>query len=302
MPEISVIIATYRSPDTLHFTLASVLRQTFTDFEVWVVGDGCTAHTADVVASFGDPRLHWVNLPQNTGSQSEPNNEGLRRATGRCIAYVGHDDLWFPHHLKTLLYALDENHADMVHPITPLMDGSGASHMTAGALRSGETYEDTFIAPSSWLMTRALAERTGPWKPPGSLGWAIDADILRRAARTGAKIVAVPRITLLKFPSQMFKPYIVDAERPQIAYFEDMCADPTALELRIATQLLICAHRSSLPQGARAIDQLYRLRAGLRRASRNISEAIPLFGWFAIMRHRRHRKLVRRRRGLDSRR
>lgn len=301
MPEISVIIATYRSPDTLHFTLASVLRQTFTDFEVWVVGDGCTDHTADVVAAFGDPRLHWVNLPQNTGSQSEPNNEGLRRATGRCIAYIGHDDLWFPHHLETLLHALDETQADMVHSLTPMMGAERAERMW-GAMSDGETYQDARIPPSSWLMQHTSAQRAGPWMPPASIGWHIDLDVLRRVARSGARIIAVPRVTLLKFPSQIFAPYRTGAPRPQIAYDELMRADPAALELRIATELAVVGHRTHLALGARAMAVIYRLRAGLRRASQDFSEAVPLFEWFAVMLQRRHRRMIRSRRGLDSRR
>jgi glycosyltransferase involved in cell wall biosynthesis len=78
---------------TLKFPLQSLLGQEFRDFEARVVGDGCTDESEEVVASFGDRHLHWTNLCQNSGSQAAPNNEGLRRARGRYIAYLGHDDL-----------------------------------------------------------------------------------------------------------------------------------------------------------------------------------------------------------------
>ena len=82
-PAVTVIIPTYNSSGTLRLTLETVLLQDFDDFEVWVVGDGCTDDSETVVSSFGDKRFHWVNLPVNSGTPSVPRNEALRRARGR---------------------------------------------------------------------------------------------------------------------------------------------------------------------------------------------------------------------------
>ena len=89
-PLVSVITATYNWSSVLRYAIQSVLRQTCQDFEMIVVGDGCTDDSAEVVASFDDPRLRWHNLPHNTGHQSAPNNAGLELARGRYVAYLGH--------------------------------------------------------------------------------------------------------------------------------------------------------------------------------------------------------------------
>ena len=102
-PLISVIMATYNSARTLKKAIASVLAQDFNDYEVWVMGDACRDDSPQVVQAFADRRLKWINLETNSGSQAVPNNEGLRRARGEYIAYLGHDDLWFPWHLSGLL-------------------------------------------------------------------------------------------------------------------------------------------------------------------------------------------------------
>ncbi|MBS2004019.1 MAG: glycosyltransferase family 2 protein, partial [Cyanobacteria bacterium SZAS LIN-5] len=94
----------------LPYSVGSVLRQEFTDFEVLVVGDGCTDDSADVVNSIGDARVRWINLPVNAGHQSAANNEGLRQARGELVAYLGHDDLWFPHHLAALTNRISEGY------------------------------------------------------------------------------------------------------------------------------------------------------------------------------------------------
>src|SRR5512144_1383847 len=92
-PTVSVLIATYNKRRALQHAIDSVLWQSFGDFELWVIGDGCTDDSAELVASYADPRVHWYNLPVNSGYQSAPHNEGLRRARGRSIAHLNHDHL-----------------------------------------------------------------------------------------------------------------------------------------------------------------------------------------------------------------
>src|SRR5258707_8831106 len=69
-PLVSVIIATYNWSTVLRMAIHSVLWQTGQNFELLVIGDGCTDDSEDVVRSFGDARIHWHNLPVNSGNQS----------------------------------------------------------------------------------------------------------------------------------------------------------------------------------------------------------------------------------------
>src|SRR5438046_2082830 len=95
-PAVTIIIPTFNWSSVLPFSIGSALRQSFDDFELLVVGDGCTDDSEDVVAATSDPRVRWINLPANVGQQAGPNTEGLRQARGRLVAYLGHDDLCFP--------------------------------------------------------------------------------------------------------------------------------------------------------------------------------------------------------------
>ena len=95
-PLVSIVVATYNRAHVVAHAIASVRRSTVTDWELIVVGDRCTDDTEAVVAGFADPRITWVNLPENAGEQSGPNNEGIRRARGRYLALLNHDDLFFP--------------------------------------------------------------------------------------------------------------------------------------------------------------------------------------------------------------
>src|SRR5260221_6050921 len=100
VPKVSIITATYNWSSVLKYAIQSVLWQTFQDFEYIIVGDACTDDSAEVIDSFDDPRLRWHNLDENSGSQSIPNNRGLQLAQGTYIAYLGHDDIWYPTHLE----------------------------------------------------------------------------------------------------------------------------------------------------------------------------------------------------------
>ena len=62
MPHVTVVMATHNWSTVLPYSIGSVLRQTFSDFELLVVGDGCTDDSESVVAAVGDPRVRWINF------------------------------------------------------------------------------------------------------------------------------------------------------------------------------------------------------------------------------------------------
>ena len=195
-PRVTVIIATYNWSSVLRFAVASVLRQTFTDFELLVVGDGCTDDSADIVAGAADPRVQWINLPANTGHQSGPNNEGLRRARGEIVAYLGHDDLWLPHHLASLVAALDRTGSDLAYALAINVESDGSAWPTVPRPRDGR-----FSSPLSMAHRRRVTEEMGGWRDYRELSDTPDVELWRRAQARGYAFTFVPRLTGIKFPA-----------------------------------------------------------------------------------------------------
>lgn len=195
-PLVSVVLPTYNRASALRYAIASVLDQSFEDFELWVVGDACTDESEDVVTSLGDPRVRWVNLTRNTGHQAGPNQEGLRRARGRYVAYMGHDDLWLPNHLELLAEAL-EGGAAFAHCTTLLV--------LPGRKPRPNPWPDwvyrpgAAMTPVSVMHRRGVVEEAGGWQPPGRhTSHEPEGDLWARVARRHGPPLWVRRITSVK--------------------------------------------------------------------------------------------------------
>src|SRR5262245_284246 len=157
-PLISVIKATYNGSSVLRYAIQSVLWQTLQDFEMLIIGDGCTDDSAEVVASFQDPRLRWHNLPDNSGHQSVPNNTGLVMARGRYVAYLGHDDLRYPTHLARLVDGLEKANADIANSLCLVIGPPGSS------VRRLTGRDPSWNPPSCVMHKRSLVGEIGYWK------------------------------------------------------------------------------------------------------------------------------------------
>lgn len=201
-PTVSIITATYNRSAVLRYAIQSVLWQTFQDFEMLVVGDACTDDSADVVASFGDPRLRWRNLAENSGNQSGPNNAGLDLARGKYIAYLGHDDVWRPTHLDLLVRAMQASAADFAYTITVCIGPPGSGiRVVNGISASGQYERGLVVPPSSMMHTRELARAIGGWRDYSTLKIAPDFDFITRAFDHGARFTPVNALTVFKFNS-----------------------------------------------------------------------------------------------------
>jgi len=101
----------YNAEKYIHEAIASVLAQTFSDFELVVINDGSTDETENIVSSFRDRRIVLVNK-EHAGIASALNT-GLRLAKAQYIARFDADDVCFPQRLEKQFNFL-EDHPDYV--------------------------------------------------------------------------------------------------------------------------------------------------------------------------------------------
>ena len=103
MPGISVIVPVYQAEKFLPACAKSVTNQTFSDWELLLVDDGCTdgsPRLCDALAE-ADSRIRALHQPRNAGV-SEARNRGLREARGEYIAFLDADDAFEPQALEIL--------------------------------------------------------------------------------------------------------------------------------------------------------------------------------------------------------
>ena len=136
-PLISVLMPTYNRAELLRErSVASVLRQTYSHFEIVIVGDACTDHTEALLRDAGDPRIRFYNLPvRGTYPEdpyrrwlvagSAPANEALRIARGRWIAWLDDDDEFSADHLEVLLAACLERRWEFAYGVMEMEVESG---------------------------------------------------------------------------------------------------------------------------------------------------------------------------------
>jgi glycosyltransferase involved in cell wall biosynthesis len=105
-PTVSVVIPAFNRDGTIRTAIESVLRQTFSDFELIVVDDGSTDRTVDVARSIDDPRVRVVAVGANRGI-SATRNRGIAEARAGWIAFQDSDDEWLPDKLALQMAALD---------------------------------------------------------------------------------------------------------------------------------------------------------------------------------------------------
>ena len=202
LPKFTVIIPTYNWSSVLPYSIGSALRQTMADFELLVVGDGCTDDSEAVVKSIADSRVRWINLTTNSGHQSAPNNEGLRQAQSDYIAYLGHDDLWLPNHLELLAGALNAG-ATLAYNVTAIVNADGTRTPFPDQL--GRYVRGLWIPPSGVAHRRQAAIEAGGWPLFADVDCDPELSLWERIYDAGGRIEFVPRLTTIKLSAALRK-------------------------------------------------------------------------------------------------
>jgi len=131
-PLISVRVPTYNRGTILaERTIPSVLRQTYQNFEIIVVGDHGTDSTEALLKKFNDKRIRFHNLPERGNYPADPMdrwmvagvdpaNKGIELCSGEWIAPLDDDDEFSEDHIEVLLnYALAHD-CEMVYGVVQM--------------------------------------------------------------------------------------------------------------------------------------------------------------------------------------
>lgn len=135
-PRVSVVLPTYNRAEELRVSVLSVLRQSFTDFELLVVDDASDVDIAPLLESFADSRVRLIKRSRN-GGVAAARNSGLTQACGEYVAFQDSDDEWLLDKLEKQISVLDS-------------EGSGTVANLCGIARY--TYEGDMVRSANQLI------------------------------------------------------------------------------------------------------------------------------------------------------
>ncbi len=223
----SVIVAAYNRSGMLRHAIESVRNSTFTEWELLVIGDHCTDDSEAVALSFGDPRIRFVNLPENSGGQSAPNNVGVELARGEFIAFLNQDDLYLPEHLGRSVDHLRRSGADFAWTAAASLVPASEAQLKAGdwtceviGVPPRMVFEPlVFLVASTWIMRCETSRKVGSWKPADHVFTTPSQDWLLRAGKSGIRMDFIANISVLVIFSGARKGSYSSAEFPEHEFF-----------------------------------------------------------------------------------
>ena len=140
---ISVILPAYNADRTIEAAVGSILQQTHTQLELWVVDDGSTDSTMELLQRFDDDRLSIIDGGGNQGLPKRL-NQLLALARGEYVARMDADDVAFPRRFELQLEALERRQLDIIGSAILVIDDE---YRPRGVRRSPTNHEDICASP-----------------------------------------------------------------------------------------------------------------------------------------------------------
>lgn len=98
---------TYNRAALIMETIDSVIRQTYTNWELVIMDDGSTDNTEEIVAGINDDRIKFYKAGR-TGLVGKIKNAAIEKTNGEIIAFIDSDDLWDKTKLAKQMDALQQ--------------------------------------------------------------------------------------------------------------------------------------------------------------------------------------------------
>ncbi|MAJ51235.1 MAG: glycosyltransferase [Flammeovirgaceae bacterium] len=218
MPKYSIIIPVFNRPDEIEELLASLTKQSFSDFEVVLVEDG-SYKTCQTIAEYYSKQLSLRYFFKENEGQGYARNYGYQRAKGEVLIVFDSDCLIPPNYLQEVNSYLELNKVDAFGgpdtsldsftPIQRAISHTMTSFLTTGGIRGSKKQIGPYY-PRSFNMgiTQKVFQKTGGYRIP-FMGEDLEFSI--RIINAGFKTALIPnafvyhkrRTNLIQFYKQI---------------------------------------------------------------------------------------------------
>lgn len=155
-PLVSIIMPSYNAERYIAQSIESVLAQTYQNWELLITDDCSMDRTVDIVKEFcvKDKRINLLESKEHHGP-GDTRNLSINRATGRFIAFIDNDDVWFPEKLeKQIPYMLENGYAFTYTGYEMVTESGESKHIvnTIGVLNPQIYMRNTAIGCASVIL------------------------------------------------------------------------------------------------------------------------------------------------------
>lgn len=161
MPSISIVIPVYNVRAYIDRCVASVLEQTYSDFEVLFIDDCTMDDSMSIVRGFArnDSRIVFLKHDRNRGLAAA-RNTGVANAKSSYITFVDSDDFIAPNLLETMMTAADRGRFDVVETGVEAIDEHDGLlwryEPEAKKIDDLLNHPDTILTINEWGVTQKL--------------------------------------------------------------------------------------------------------------------------------------------------
>jgi teichuronic acid biosynthesis glycosyltransferase TuaG len=204
---VAIIMPVYNAETFVCYSIESVLKQTFNNWELIVIDDGSTDKSAEVIKKYANRDNRIKYYYQRNAKQAAARNVGFQMAVGSFIAFLDSDDQWTYNHLELCLAELEKINCDIVSTgfydsnsdRNMLLDEKATMHHVLPGTYKGDEGINQFlmanrVATSTVVMRREVIEKIGLFDPRATP--AEDYDLWIRAIKNGFKVKVVSEATM----------------------------------------------------------------------------------------------------------
>lgn len=217
-PLVSILMLTYNRADYINEAVSSVLRQTYTNWQLTIIDDGSTDETQSIIENLKDPRILYIKNYQNKGLITR-RIESLTHAKGTYTAILDSDDVWSSTDKLSIQVDYLENNprAVLVGTIMTVVDKSNnfiknSSYGTTDkSIRNSMLIRNQFCHSSVLMRTSVLTKKSITYR---NTDLAEDYDLFLQLGNHGT-FANIPRVmTMYRIHSNSFnnqKPRMANA-------------------------------------------------------------------------------------------
>lgn len=191
-PLVSIITVSYNSEQTLAHTIESVLAQTYTNIEYWIIDGASKDRTVEIAESYRTQleakgiRYHVLSEPDD--GIYDAMNKGIRNATGDIIGIINSDDWYEPEAVQTAVETFRKTGCDLMYANIRMHKADGSTFVKRARTRKFQTSRD-WNHPTTFV--RAECYKKYPFR---QLGIHDDYGFFLQMRKLGKQIVTVDQV------------------------------------------------------------------------------------------------------------